>query len=298
MLRCAVAAFALLAAGGADASTKVYGRINLSVERRGDLIVLADNASRWGIASSERISPGLTVGMQLEQAFDASNGTSYGGFNRQAELYVTGREFKLRLGRFGSAAYLNIADPISLHNHDTGLTGDALFTHVEPSSHKLGLEWSRAGWTAQLAQWRNDVQGGGRSAGLSYAATRWSVAATAGRNGSRSQQSARVMWQWDAVDIGAYVQRDRNAIGHGERTALRLALAWRIGHGDVHLNVGTAGAYSDGIPAEGRARQLTTGYNYHLSTRSKVYVLVARLSDEGALYGNWHAVALGLRHNF
>ena len=298
MLRCAVGALALFAASAAGASTKVYGRINLSLERRDKLTVLADNASRWGIASSEVISPELSVGMQLEQAFDASDGTSYGGFNRQAEVFVSGREFKLRLGRFGSAAYLNIADPISLHNHDTGLTGDALFTHVEPSSHKLGLEWTRAGWTAQLARWRNDAQGGGQSAGLSYTAPLWSVAATAGRNGSRSQQSVRVLWQWDAVDIGAYVQRDRNALGHGERTALRLALAWRIGHGDVHLNVGTAGAYSDGMPAEGRARQLTTGYNYHLSTRSKVYVLVGRLEDEGALYGNWHAVALGLRHNF
>jgi predicted porin len=94
------------------------------------------------------------------------------------------------------------------------------------------------------------------------------------------------------------VQRDRNAIGHGERTALRLALAWRISSGDLHFNVGTASPYSGGIAAEGRARQLTAGYNYHLSTRSKVYVLVARLNDHGQLYGSWQAMALGLRHNF
>jgi predicted porin len=84
----------------------------------------------------------------------------------------------------------------------------------------------------------------------------------------------------------------------GERLALRLALALRLGRGDLHLNAGTASAYSAGLPAEGRARQLTTGYNYHLSTRTKVYVLVSRLRDQGQLSGNWQAMAAGLRHNF
>ncbi len=303
-LRRIAAACALFAAQDGLASTLVYGRVNLSLESRGlpsgRQVVLADNASRWGIASSEAISPAVKVGMQLEQAFDASDGTSCGGFNRQAELFVVDGAFKLRMGRFGSAAYLNIADPISLHNHDTGLSGDALFSHVEPSSSKIGIEWSRAGWATQVAHWRNDAQSvsGGTSVGLAYATGTWSLAATAGRNGMRSQQSARVMWQWEALDLGAYVQRDHNAMGHGERLALRLALAVRIGRGDVHLNAGAASAYSDGGPAEGRAQQLTTGYNYHLSTRTKVYVLVSRLRDQGQLYGNWRAMALGLRHNF
>jgi predicted porin len=304
LFRHTAAGCALLVGQSALASTTLYGRVNLSIEQRdlpsGRQSVLADNASRWGIASSEAISPTVAFGMQLEQAFDASDGTSHGGFNRQAELFVTGGAFKLRMGRFGSAAYLNIADPISLHNHDTGLSGDALFSHVEPASRKIGIEWNHAGWTTQVAHWRNDAQSlsGGTSAGLSYTAGNWSLAGTTGRNGDRTQQSARVLWQWDAVDVGAYVQRDRNAMGHGERLALRLALALRIGRGDVHLNVGTASAYSEGLPAEGRAWQLTTGYNYHLSTRTKMYALVSRLRDKGHLYGNWQAMALGLRHNF
>jgi len=297
---------ALLVGAPAHAGVDVYGRINLSLEQRsgaaGRQAVLADNASRFGLVETETIDGGLVAGIHLEQDFDASQGSAASpGFDRQAELFIGTADARLSLGRFGSTAYLGIADAVSMHNHDTGISGDALFAYVEPAAPKLGGTWSQGAWTAQLVAWMPDpVAGGKRGTGalFTYDGRGLSLAASLGDAGERAQRSVRALWTVSQVDLGAYVQRDRNVYGHGERTALRAAIGWRIAHADLHLNVGAAGAYSGQVAGEGGARQATVAYNYHLSGRTKVYGLVSQLRARGTLYGNWHAAAIGVRHNF
>ena len=297
---------ALLLAAPVHAAVDVYGRINLSLERRsgpsGQQVVLADNASRFGLVEAETIAPALTAGVQFEKSFDASQGSANAsGFDRQAELYLAVPGAKLSIGRFGSTAYLGIADAVSMHNHDTGISGDALFAHVEPAGRKLGGTWNQGAWTVQLVTWMPDALAGGtRGAGvlLTCDVPGLSLAASLGGQGERAQRSVRALWTAAQVDLGGYVQRDRNVYGHGERTVVRASIAWRIEHAELHLNVGTAGAYSGQAPGEGGARQATIAYNYRLSRRTKLYGLVSRVDARGTLYGNWLATAVGIRHNF
>lgn len=291
---CIALFLALAASPGAHADTEVYGRINLSLERRGEgQTALADNNSRWGVQESEKLGAGLVAGVHLEQGFAASTGVAANGFDRMAELFVGSEEVKLSLGRFGSTAYLNVTDVVSMHNHDTGISADALFAHVEPLGRKAGLSWQRNGWTAQIVHWTGETPGSAAMVGLDRGPV--SLALSFGRDGVRAERSARVLWTGAHLDLAAYVERDSNVRGHGERTLVRGAIGWRIANVEWHVNVGRAGAYSGG---EAGAQQATIACNYKLSTRTKVYVLRSRLRDDVTVYGNYRATAVGLRHNF
>ncbi|MCD8339730.1 MAG: porin [Burkholderiales bacterium] len=60
--------------------------------------------SRWGIRGFEDLGNGNIVGFQLEQGFNANNGTvtSTGGFSRVSRLYVKGDWGEVGFGRWGS----------------------------------------------------------------------------------------------------------------------------------------------------------------------------------------------------
>jgi predicted porin len=294
-----------VATPGARAQAEFYGRLNLALEHRslpaGSQTVVADNASRIGFIETERIAPGLAAGVHLEMGFDGSTGAAGNGFDRGAELFIGSPNLKLSLGRFGSTAYLAIPDVVSMHNHDTGISSDALFAHVEPLGRKAGVTMNAAAWTLQLVGWAADPlagHGAGTAAMLAYDKGGLSLAASAGQDARRYEHSARMMWSLGEIDLAAYVEKDRNVYGAGTRMARRGAVAWRVGAAEWHLNVASASAYSGGLAGERSARQGTIGYNYNLSKRTKWYALATRLRDHGRLYGNWTSVAIGLRQNF
>ncbi len=304
--RLACASLLLLGAPNAYADAEAYGRLNISLERlnrtAGSQTVLSDNASRIGFIETEQIAPALSASVHLEMGFDGTSGAPAGnGFDRGAELVIGSPNVRLSLGRFGSSAYLAITDVVSLHNHDTGISSDALFAHVEPLARKVGVTTNAAGWTLQLVQWMADPMSGairGNAAMLAYDRPGLSLAVSSGQDARRYEHSARVLWSLANVDLAAYVEQDNNVRGHGTRVAMRGAIGWHFGQSELHLNIGQAGAYSSGLPGESGARQSTVAYNYNLSKRSKVYALVSRLRDRGGLYGNWTSTAIGLRQNF
>lgn len=299
----ACASLLLLGARNALAEAELYGRLNLSLERQTAMAasqaVVADNASRIGFVETEQLGSAWSAGVHLEKGFDGSSGIPYGnGFDRMAELSIGTPNARLSIGRFGSTAYLAITDAVSLHNHDTGISSDALFAHVEPLGRKVGVSANAAGWSLQLVRWYADPgtgKGGGSAALLAYERPGLSLALSGGQDTLRYEHSARVLVSRSGVEFAAYVEQDRNVFGHGVRVARRVALAWHVGRSEWHVNEGVAGRYSGG---EGGARQRTVAYNYNLSQRSKVYVLASRVRDEGTLYGSRRSTALGLRQNF
>lgn len=304
--RWACAILLAVAAASAHAQPEFYGRLNLSLEHRsrpaGSQTVVADNASRIGLIETEQITPALAAGVHLEMGFDSSTGGAAGnGFDRGAELFFGSPNVKLSLGRFGSTAYLAITDMVSMHNHDTGISSDALFAHVEPLGRKAGVTMTEAAWTLQLVGWAADPlagHGAGTAAVLAYDKPGLSLAASVGQDARRYEHSARVLWSMGRIVLAAYVEKDRNVYGQGTRVASRAAAAWQVGAREIHLNVGHASPYSAGLAGERGARQSTIGYNNKLSKRTKLYALATRLQDRGRLYGNWTSVAVGLRQNF
>src|SRR6267143_5637364 len=117
---------------------QIYGRANVTYERittknSSDTATqknqsnwdLVDNSSRIGFRGNKDLGGGLTGLFQMESRvrLDNGNGTltgrdSYGG--------LAGGYGTVRLGRTIGPVYYATYDYISMHNHDTGTSSDAL----------------------------------------------------------------------------------------------------------------------------------------------------------------------------
>lgn len=138
MNRVALAVLAVLGSTTvmAQSSVTIYGRINTTIERQkiGDESVskMENNSSRWGMRGVEDLGGGLKAGFVLESGFasDTGMGSSSTGaltFGRQSEVNLSGNFGMLRLGNFFPGSYFATADYVSMHNHDTGSSSDALY---------------------------------------------------------------------------------------------------------------------------------------------------------------------------
>ncbi len=333
------AAIALLAAGTASAqsSVTVYGRLNVVVEDskfyspvRGNkhATELNNSASRLGFKGVEDLGGGLKAGFQLEHGFSVDTGLPASAFwGRQAEVYLSGGLGTLRLGRFTSDAYYATADYISLHNHDTGFSADALYAYIGRNSNKVGyvLPEFVKGLTMQasisLAEGTNaSLNNGAQSnydVAINYAAGRLQLGLgyeQANTDRTKANQVAvRALYDFGPMVLGAYVQHDKNGYGAGlgNRTTVRGSVMVPVGASEFHLNAGAAGKYSNA--SNSKAVQYTAGYNYNLSKRTKVYAYYTAidLKDNrrtavdytainigGNKFGDFSSVALGMRHNF
>jgi len=302
----AITTAALLGCGAAQAQVTLYGRINLSAEAQetdaADVKVLQNNSSRWGVKGSEDLGGGLKAGFQLESGINADTGTAATSFwGRQSEVNLSGGFGMLRLGNFTSEAYYATADYVSMHNHDTGTSSDALYAYIGRNGNKLAYR------LPELAKGLS-VEGGvslkETAAENTYdLAVNWDIGSLhlgAGyeKNGDANQYAVRALYEVGPFTFGGYVQRDKNAMGAGSRTNVRLSGMYAMGASEFHVNVGAAGDI--GSIADSDAQQFTLGYNYNLSKRTKVYGFYTQV-DAGANAGyaaNFTSFALGVRHNF
>ncbi|WP_374564633.1 porin [Ideonella sp.] len=306
----ALGLLAAVAASGAFAqsSVTVYGRLNVTVEsiKVGDEDRQSDvhnNSSRIGFKGTEDLGGGLKAGFQIEHGFDPTTGTAAATFwGRQAEVNLSGNFGKVRLGTFFPGSYYALADYISMHNHDTGDSSDALYATKFTTQNKVGymsptfggfqFEGSVAEGSSTTSR-NYDVAGnydnGPLHLGFGYE-----------KQGDQKQLGIRGLYELGAFTIGALVQRDTDmyGVGFGDRTYFRVAGMYAMGASEFHLNVGRAGEYDN--VSNSAATQWTAGYNYNLSKRTKVYGYYTRISDgDAAVYGgDYNAFALGIRHNF
>jgi len=144
--RLLLASLALLgtSAAFAQSSVTLYGRVNTTVEyqrvkphqgKSEKTTGLENTASRWGLRGTEDLGGGLNAGFVLESGFASDTGAGTGwshptsgmNFARQSEVNLSGGFGMVRLGNFTPESYSISADMVSMHNHDTGTSADALY---------------------------------------------------------------------------------------------------------------------------------------------------------------------------
>lgn len=309
-----LAAMATLATGTAlaQSTVQVYGRLNTTVERQkigtnDSIWVLQNNASRIGFKGTEDLGGGLKAGFQIEHGFNVDNGaqsqTSF--WARQSELFLGGNWGTVRLGNFTSEAYYATADYVSLHNHDTGTSSDALYAYVGRNGNKVayrapelvkGLSLEAAVSLAEA------VPGTEKSYDLAanYDVGPLHVGFGFEKNGDARQFTVAGLYTMGAFTFGGYIQRDRIDPLVGNRTNVRLSGMYTMGASEFHVNFGRAGEFAN-IP-DSAAQQFTLGYNHNLSKRTKVYAFYTKLDDKAIpanqIYGDFNSIAVGVRHNF
>ena len=324
--RLALAVLALLGstAAFAQSSVTLYGRVNTTVERQevGNVKTtgLFDNNSRFGFKGTEDLGGGLKAGFQLESGFNSDTGASAATFfGRQSEVNLSGGFGTVRLGNFFPESYYATADYISMHNHDTGSSADALY--YDPV-------WFGALGTKNTVGYRSPTFGGlvvdaavilhekaantrnknGYDLAANYNLGALSLGAGYSSVDSNYQAALRGLYTFGNFTVGAYYQRnkDDNAVlgtGAGTRNNFRLSGMYVLNASEFHVNVGHAGKWSK--VSDSSATQWTLGYNYNLSKRTKVYTYYTKVNNKkGADYmtgtpgDDFSSFALGVRHNF
>ncbi|HEX6156397.1 MAG TPA: porin, partial [Burkholderiales bacterium] len=136
---CAMPVYAQAPAPQVPEGLQIYGRVNVTAERittenssnttvapNQSNYEFVDNSSRIGLRYKRELLPGTNAIFQIESRVNLTDGgdvlssrDSYAGF--QGDSYGT-----IRLGRTIGPVYYATYDYISMHNHDTGTSSDAL----------------------------------------------------------------------------------------------------------------------------------------------------------------------------
>jgi predicted porin len=304
------AAAAALAAGTAQAQSTVNlsGRLNVTLERQDNNGVktyqMVNNASRIKFAGSEDLGGGMKAGFVLEHGFNVDNGgASQSRFwARQSEVNLSGGFGMIRLGNFISEAYFATADYISMHNHDTGPSSDALYAYLGNDTNKVAYRTPEfvKGMTLEAAVSAGErVDKRAYDLAWNYSMGALQLGAGYQKKDTANQYAVRALYELGPVVLGAMVQRDKNAYDMGNRTNYRLSAMYTVGSLELHANIGRAGDYSKVKDSD--ASQFTLGYNYNLSKRTKVYGYYTKVSaSKNTSYASDFSsiAALGVRHNF
>ena len=302
----------------------LYGRINTTVERQKfeppsgpseTVTGLFNNASRWGFRGTEDLGGGLKALFQLESGFGSDSGqltnnpsttgASVGLFNRESFLGISGSFGTVRAGRITSPVYFASADYISLHNHDTGSSSDALFNfaatgvnnnntiaYKTPDFSGANVEGAysfAAGFFPENPVAFNERPGSNNQTNLQVAVN-WQggplhlgggYAVMTDKSGQALAPPVaktetdllviRALYEMGAFTLGAYYELSNfdDGTNDRDRNNFRLSGMYAMGASEFHLNYGWADDVS-GLPDTG-ATQFTAAYNYNLSKRTKVY---------------------------
>ncbi|GAA3995119.1 porin [Comamonas faecalis] len=335
--RIALAAMALLGSGAvmAQSSVTLYGRVNTSVENQkvtgaSSVNVLQNNSSRFGLLGSEDLGGGLKAGFQLESGFNSDDGSgsawTHGPANgsltfaRQSEVNLSGGFGMVRLGNFTPESYYATADYVSMHNHDTGTSADALY--YDPvwfgglsTKNKIGYRTPNfGGFVVDAAMNLHEREAGtnnknGYDLAANYNNGPLHLGAGYSYVDSNYQVGLRGLYTFGQFTVGAYYQRNKDdnklvpVTGAGTRNNYRLSGMYVLNASEFHVNVGRAGSWSK--ISDSAATQWTLGYNYNLSKRTKVYAFYTKVNNKanadyltGSAGDDFRSVAMGIRHNF
>lgn len=305
----ATATFALLTIPAlAQSNVSLYGRINTSIENQKDgsgqrVTALNDNASRLGIRVNESLGSGLFAGIQLESGFDSSTGANASAgafFNRRSHIdFGSSRFGSVRMSLWLPGSYFAIADYVSLHNHDTGRSADALYSFVAfTKTNKIAyISPNWMGFRTEVS-----IALGERTAkntidvSAQYDVGSWHLGAAYASQSNKEQFAIRALYDWNQWTLGGYVQRENveSSLNGDSRKIARLVAMYKWGQSEVHLN----GGYTQrGGSQSERAAQYTLAYNYNLSKRTKLYTYYTAI-DSASKIKSSDSFAVGVRHNF
>ena len=309
----ALAVLATLASGAALAQSSVtlYGRLNVTAERQkvgsDTQTVLEDNYSRIGFKGEEDLGGGLKAGFIIEHGFDPTTGAAASTFwGRQSEVYLSSKLGMLRLGNFIQESLYATADVVSMHNHNTGTSADALYSYFGSDVNKVAYrtpEFVKGLWAEASIAEATAGTGGKRPVDLAVNYDLGALQLGAGytKADQDNQFAVRASYGMGPFTLAAYAQRDE--INDASRNVFRVAGMYTLGASEFHVNVGYAGKIGD--VANTQATQTTLGYNYNLSKRTKVYGFVTKVDNKanagyftGTDGADFSSVAVGVRHNF
>lgn len=351
LLAAAVAsAFALPAFAQLPAEITVYGRVNVSAERietdnSRDPAVrnqsnyeLIDNSSRIGIRGKKELTPGLNAIFQIESRTKLDD--SAGSFlsSRDSFAGLQGAFGTIRAGRTIGPVYYATYDYISMHNHDTGTSSDALLNLTTVgfqgfmnntlwyTSPKFGPITVDAAFSLlgerrvnpDMEQPRHiglvgSYDQGPLHAAISYANTKNYADLDTGAGIQAADATAWTIggaYDFKVAVLGALWERAKTDVlgGDVESDYWRVAVMVPFGQHELHLNYGMV----DTDPNDQGAKQWTIGYNYNITKTTKVYAFYTVVDNDnnGAFVMNsastiastpgaeYSSIAVGLRHNF
>jgi predicted porin len=309
---------------------QIYGRANVSYERittknSSDTVTqknqsnwdLVDNSSRIGFRGNKDLGGGLTGLFQMESRvrLDTGKGTltgrdSYGG--------LAGSFGTVRLGRTIGPVYYATYDYISMHNHDTGTSSDALLAPtvvgrqgfmnrtVWYTSPKLGAFSVDVAYSLLDAQ-RVVGDSQPRYLGLvgsydqgplhlaaSYANTKNSNDLGGGTANEDKAYTLGGLYDFKTFVVGALIESAKSttlAGGDAKRNYFRVSGMLPVGKNEFHLNFGTVNHGIGGVgngtsTSNDGAKQWTAAYNYNLTKETKIYGFYTRIhNDTAGMYG-------------
>lgn len=348
-LMLAVLAVCGTSAAMAQSSVNLYGRVNTSVESQKlgptSASGMVSNGSFIGFKGTEDLGNGLKAGFVLEAGFNADNGSGNAGansdqfnFSRNSEVNLTGNFGMLRMGSFDPFSYTVTADTISMHNHDTGTSADALYQINTSAGNKLAYRTPEiAGFTAEVqysfgekAGYNNlameetrgatdlgvNYANGPLGLGFGYSTQKFKTTGGVGNNHSRDQFALRASYAIGDLTLGAYYQRAEDetiSTSLTKRNIYRLAAMYTLGASEFHANIGRASKETTltGTTPNSAATQWTLAYNYNLSKRTKAYALYSKVNNGAnsnfgpAMFGtsvvngqDFRTFGVGVRHLF
>jgi predicted porin len=324
------------------AEIQIYGRVNVSAERietdnSSDPAVpnqsnyeLVDNSSRIGIRGNKELTRGLKAIFQIESRVRLDSGGDVLS-SRDSFAGLQGGFGTFRAGRTIGPVYYATYDYISMHNHDTGTSSDALLhptvvgfqgfmnNTLWYTSPKFGPITIDAAFSLLgeervpgLSQPRHlglvaSYDTGPLHAAVSYANTENHPAiapgdATAWTIGGAYNFKFMVLgalWEMAETDSGG-VSVDSDY--------WRIAAMFPFGQHELHVNYGLVDADGDA-----GAKQWTLGYNYNITKTTKVYAFYTMVDNDNngdfvmggststiasATGAQYSSIAIGFRHNF
>jgi predicted porin len=308
-----VAALAAIAAPAfAQSSVTLWGRINTTIESQsfngGDRIAtVQNNSSRIGFKGTEDLGGGLKAQFLLEHGLNSDDGRQSNSafWNREAAVQLAGSFGTIKLGRWTPGSYFATADYVSMHNHDTGTSSDALYAFgtAYDQANKVGyFTPTIGGFSGEITVHAGEgAPGEDHSYDLSgyYDMGPLHLGAGFGKKGSAEQFAIRALYEMGAFTFGGYWQVEDTDVGsNSKRNIGRVSAMYTMGASEFHVNVGgTESGGTAGFNGHG-AKQYTFGYNYNLSKRTKVYGFYTAIDANDTNRGDFDSFAVGIRHNF
>jgi predicted porin len=310
---------------------QIYGRANVSYERittknSTDTVTqpnqsnwdLVDNSSRIGFRGNKDLGGGLTGLFQMESRVRLDQG--FGNLTgRDSYAGLAGGFGTVRLGRTIGPVYYATYDYISMHNHDTGTSSDALLAPtvvgrqgfmnrtVWYTSPKLGAFTVDVAHSLLNAQRVPGESSQPRYLGLvgafdqgplhlaaSYANTKNSVDLGGGTANDDKAYTLGGLYDFKTFVVGALIESAKSntlAGGDAKRNYFRISGMLPVGKNEFHLNFGTVNHGIGGIASgpsmsNDGAKQWTAAYNYNITKETKIYGFYTRIhNDTAGMYG-------------
>src|SRR5437762_8215774 len=277
---------------------------------------LVDNASRVGIRGNKDLGGGLTGLFQMESRVRLDEG--FGQLtSRDSYAGLAGGFGTVRLGRTIGPVYYATYDYISMHNHDTGTSSDALLAPtvvgnqgfmnntVWYTSPKIGrnftvdVAYSLLGVQRVVGDSQPRYLGvvgsydqGPLHAAASYANTQKTVALGTGANDDKAHTIGG-LYDFKTFVVGALIESAKTKVltgGDASRNYVPLSGMMPVGKHEFHVNFGTVnhgvGSSASSSASNDGAKQWTLGYNYNITKETKIYGFYTKVdNDSNGTYG-------------